>query len=226
MFKKNYNQKKRQQTYLIILFFLLVVFILLLTGLRNNQNIGLKINWLLNKISKTTTWSDIRYGAELYIDEIKQDAVLFFNNNPSKLDKLSIKIKPADLRRIENIVKSKNIKDNLNDEDEKWYPISLSHNSKIYPAKIRIRGDQSIHWINKKKSWKIKFKQENLYKRKKSIDLIIPKERFMEVELTAYTIAKKYGLLVPDSSFILLEQNGKNMGLYFLKEKICTRIEF
>ena len=205
---------------ILVLIVLLFSIILTTTFINLNQKTNEKLNSLIIRISKTSTWYDIKYGFEIFIDKLKKDAYLFLNNNPSKLEKYNIAIQPADLRRIENIISSKKFSDNLNEEDEKWFPINFSDKNSNYPAKIRIRGDQSIHWVNKKKSWKIKFSKEKLFNNKKSIHLIIPKERAMEVELTAIKIAKHYGLLVPDSGFKLISQNNRNMGLYYWLESI------
>ena len=212
--KKNFKNK-------LLIFFFSSIFIfigIISIDLNNRQNE--RINWFITKLSKTSTWYDIKYGSELFIDRLKKDIFLFINKNPSKLETYNIIIRAADLRRIENIISKKNISDNLNEEDEIWHPINFQTNKDNFPAKIRIRGDQSIHWMNKKKSWKIKFTQEKLFNNRKSIHLILPKERSMEVALSAKKIARKNGLLVPDSGFVLVNQNKKNMGLYYWSETI------
>lgn len=217
-----YKFNKITQTKLLIYFFISVFLLVSIISINLSQKTIEKINFLIIRISKTSTWYSIKYSSEIFIDRLKNDIFLFFDKNPSNLETFNINMQPADLRRIENIISKKTIFDNLNDKDQKWFPINfnLGSESENYPAKIRIRGDQSIHWINKKKSWKINFTQEKLFKNKKSINLILPKERMMEVELSAYKIAKKNGLLVPDAGFVLVNQNNSNMGLYFWYETI------
>lgn len=219
-----YKLNKTFQTKFLIYFFISVFLLISIISINSSQKTAEKINFVITRLSKTSTWYDIKYGSELFIDRLKKDVYLFFDKNPSNLETYNINIQTADLRRIENIVSKKTIFDNLNEEDERWFPINFNlegeRESENYPAKIRIRGDQSIHWVNKKKSWKIKFTQEKLFKNKKSIHLILPKERMMEVELSAIKIAKKNGLLAPDSGYVLVNQNNNNMGLYFWYEMI------
>ncbi len=173
-----------------------------------------------------TTARKIYYG-KLYIKEhlkiqlhkFRNDVALLFDSNPSSLPVADLFIAPADLRRIEVITKQLGEKGVLRSSAKRWLPATFVKDNTSYSAKVRIRGDQAVHWLNKKKSWRIKFQKDHLFEGRRSLNLIISKDKYLEIEQAAYLIARQLGLLVPDSGFMLVKQNSRNMGLYFWIEQ-------
>lgn len=133
----------------------------------------------------------------------------------TRLDLWEIKIKATDFREIH--VLSQRLVDQgvMLDRDKKWFPAKLTHNGREYKAKIRLRGDYSPHWIHVKKSWRIKFKKDDMFNGYRELNLVIPSDRGDESEHVAFELARKAGLLVPASGFTQVTMNGVDMGAYF-----------
>lgn len=87
-------------------------------------------------------------------------------------------------------------------------------------VKVRYRGNHVVHWGYPKKSWRIRFNKDDLYKGLRSIDLIIPEDRGLVLEHLANFRAKKLSLPYPDSWFANLKINQKSQGVYYVTEKI------
>lgn len=136
-------------------------------------------------------------------------------NSESRLPVVEIKIKPNDFREIH--VLSQRLVDQgvMLDRDKKWFPAKFTHEGREYKVKIRLRGDYSPHWIHVKKSWRIKFKKDDLFNGYRELNLVIPSDRGNENEQVAYVLARRAGLLVPDSGFVQVNTNGVDMGAYF-----------
>jgi spore coat protein CotH len=152
--------------------------------------------------------------------KIKFDFLALFDENPSEFPVIDLQIDPADLRRLDILVKDIGEQGVLQSDVKKWFPATVINEDASDSSRIRIRGDQSVHWFNKKKSWRISFKKEQLFQRRRSINLIIPNDKMLEVEEAAYRIARRFGLLIPDSGFMWVRQNHVNMGLYLWVEQV------
>ncbi len=136
-------------------------------------------------------------------------------SSKTRLSLFEIKIKPSDFREIH--VLSQRLVDQgvMLDRDKKWFPAKFTHEGREYKVKIRLRGDYSPHWRHVKKSWRIKFKKEDLFNGYRELNLVIPSDRADENEQVAYELARRAGLLVPDSGFVQVSTNGVDMGAYF-----------
>ncbi len=131
----------------------------------------------------------------------------------------NITIKASALREIKVQVE-KTLKANVMTDDlKKWYPAKFHHQGEKYDVKIRIKGDLNTHWQHPKKSWRVKFKKDKLFRGYRAIDLNVPYDKAFEVELVSYDIARKSGLLVPDAGFAHVTFNGVNFGTYTWIEK-------
>lgn len=160
---------------------------------------------------------------KMQLDRIKYDVLALNDPNPSEFPEMDLRIAPSDLRKIDVYVKQIGSAGSLQqgiEKKKKWSPVIVTQDGDKYSARIRIRGNQATHWINKKKSWRIKFKKEKLLQRRRSIHLIIIKDKLMEIEEAAYQVARKRGLFVPDSGFTTVRQNNVDMGLYFWTEHL------
>ena len=102
----------------------------------------------------------------------------------------------------------------LLEKDKIWFPAGFFHENETYKVKIRLRGDQENHWRGPKKSWRVKFDKENMFRGYRQINLVIPSDRQYEAEILAHSLSRKAGLLAPDSGFASVSLNGIDMGLY------------
>ena len=100
-------------------------------------------------------------------------------------------------------------------EYKQYVPASFSFNNQEYDVEVHYRGLHFDHWKNPKKSWRIKFDKDQLFEGQRAINLIIPEDRGMYLEQLSNYRAKKLGLVVADSQFVVLKVNGQTQGLYW-----------
>jgi len=101
-------------------------------------------------------------------------------------------------------------------EDNRQYqPATLKLGGQDYEVKLKVRGDCFDHWINEKKSWKIKFGNVPPADGFTSVDLMIASSQEYIMEELNYYRAKKLDLAVPPSRFVKVFINGNYYGLYW-----------
>ena len=88
-----------------------------------------------------------------------------------------------------------------------------------YDARGSYRGDEGIHFLYEKKSWRIKFPDENYFDGMKALNLIIPEDRLFLVEEFDSYRARKLGVPAPESRFAMLRLNGQPLGVYWVVEQ-------
>lgn len=101
-----------------------------------------------------------------------------------------------------------------------WVSAQFVANDMKYGAKVRLRGDMYNHWDREAKSWRVKFDSDNLFERKKEINLVLIDDKAFEVESVAYEIARRLGLVVPEHGFVRLFVNNVDHGVYFWHEQV------
>lgn len=102
----------------------------------------------------------------------------------------------------------------LTDESKHWVKADFTVDGESYKVKMRVRGDIFNHWSYRKKSWRIKFPKDNLYRGMREMNLIIPEDRgWMAEHLAAYR-AEKFNLLHPPIRFVTTSINGSSPMLY------------
>lgn len=140
------------------------------------------------------------------------------------LPRFDIKFRSSVRRELSLLINHLRKKTYQEEKDKKWFPATFYHDGYSYDVKIRIRGDTSSHWESDKISWRVKFKKNDTFNGLRSLNLIIPADRSYESEHIFYKLAKKSGLLVPDSGYALVNVNGVDMGLYFMIEDFDLRM--
>ncbi|GEM_PF-685588 len=83
-----------------------------------------------------------------------------------------------------------------------------------YDVRVSYRGDEDVHFVNEKKSWRIKFPDDNLFNGMKAMNLIIPEDRLFIAEHLDNYRARKLGIAAPKSRFVVLHLNGRSRGVY------------
>ncbi|MBI4948714.1 MAG: CotH kinase family protein, partial [Deltaproteobacteria bacterium] len=96
----------------------------------------------------------------------------------------------------------------------------LYPDGKVFEVKMKYRGDFSYHWAERKKSIRIKTKKERLYDGMREWNLIIPKTSHIITDHLAYSLAKRMGLMAPESRPVEVYVNGRYMGVEILTEQI------
>ncbi|MFH0874127.1 MAG: CotH kinase family protein [Candidatus Komeilibacteria bacterium] len=85
-------------------------------------------------------------------------------------------------------------------------------------TKVRYRGGTDNHWRDAKKSWLIKFPDDDYFDGYQKIALIIPDDRKYFVEEISNFRAKKLGLPAPQTKFVNFFVNGARQGVYWQVE--------
>ncbi|MBI5454968.1 MAG: CotH kinase family protein, partial [Deltaproteobacteria bacterium] len=96
----------------------------------------------------------------------------------------------------------------------------LYPDGKLFEVKMKYRGDFSYHWAERKKSLRIKTKKERLYDGMREFNLIIPKTPHIITDHLAYSLARRMGLMAPESNPVEVYINGRYTGVEVLTEQI------
>ena len=122
----------------------------------------------------------------------------FFYRGPSAPEQVpfyEIDIATKDLALLEEEISK--IEVFLEDDAKLWLPAILRADGETFNVEMRVRGDRFNHWKFRKKSWRVKFPKDHLFRGMRQITLIIPEDRGWFAEpLNSYR-AKKLGLLQP-----------------------------
>ncbi len=149
---------------------------------------------------------------------IKFTAKTPLSNKQSQLKTFDITIDPNHISQLNsNLPKSGKenyykayLKITLPDEGEK---------ASIRKIKLRYRGDNNYHWLNDKKSLRIKLKG-GVYEMEKTFNLLNPVELSSFRDVVNYNLAKKIGLIAPDCYPVRVTINGQFMGVYLYLSQV------
>jgi hypothetical protein len=97
--------------------------------------------------------------------------------------------------------------------------IKVTYNGENYKAKIKIHGRSEEHFLEKKKSFSIKFNKSKLLENIREIALIILDEQDITTVFSYYLVNKYLGISV-HSKIVRLRINGVDQGLYLMEEKV------
>lgn len=135
----------------------------------------------------------------------------------SKLPVYEIAIESDKLNEIYKALPKENVA-MLSDEAKISKKAVLRVGDKTYNVRLGIHGDTNLHWFYEQKSWQVKVNEEDFHGGMREMMFIIPIKRFFVMEQINNYRAKKLGLLVPESKFVNLKINDRNVGVYFLSE--------
>ncbi|MDO8648453.1 MAG: CotH kinase family protein [Candidatus Peregrinibacteria bacterium] len=102
----------------------------------------------------------------------------------------------------------------LSDDAKIWADGSLTSDGETYPVRARVRGDRYNHWRFRKKSWRLSFEDDRLFRGIKEVNLIIPEDRAWFVEALSAYRADAFGLFHPPMRFVTASINGGDAMLY------------
>lgn len=125
---------------------------------------------------------------------------------PAEVPFYSIEIDDADLTLLEEKLEKLDVF--LEDDAKIWMDITFTADGEKYDAKMRVRGDRFNHWQFRKKSWRVKFPKDHLFRGMREMTLIIPEDRAWHAEMVSYHRAKKLELLQPPMQFVGVSMNG------------------
>lgn len=153
---------------------------------------------IINNLEKTIKKVKLKYGFEKQNEFKFEDLYLFFSETSK------------------NTLET-NLPDTATYKYEDGY---MLYNSKINEIDFRYRGDNNWHFINDKKSLKIKTKKKSLYKKIWKFNIIAPKTDQQLNNILAYQLATELQLLSPKQYPVRLHINNNYHGLYYFVEQI------
>jgi spore coat protein CotH len=162
------------------------------------------------------------FQSEQFSSEALQSVQKIISGEPDQkpLSIFELKIKSNYMRQVDQLAKRLVKKGFMTTEDRLWVPATFWADGNQYKVKVRLRGDYQNHWQRSKKSWRVKFKKDNLFRNYREINLVLPEDRQNEMEHVAFSMGRKIGLLVPDSGFASVKINNVKYGGYFWFEQM------
>lgn len=131
---------------------------------------------------------------------------------PEEIALYRIAIAPKELATLEEEISK--IEVFLEDDAKLWVPAIFEADGETFDVQMRLRGDRFNHWKFRKKSWRVKFEKEHLYRGMREITLIIPEDRGWFAELFNASRAEKLGLLQPPMRVVSVSLNGSGPLVY------------
>jgi len=90
----------------------------------------------------------------------------------------------------------------------------------IHKVQLKYRGDYSYHWIGEKKSFRVKTKKSRLYEGGRQFNLVVPKTPYLLDNHLPYLVARRMGLLSPESKMVEVFINGRYLGVVNYVEQL------
>jgi len=142
---------------------------------------------------------------------------LFVKN---KLPVYSLSISPENIAALNEALPDDPLFGHLEDENKIYVNGDFFDPATLYQdqIKVRYRGLFANHWNGLKKSLRIEFPDEHFLNGMRSVDFVTPYDRaYFATPLTMYR-AEKLGLINLDMSFVRLNINGSDTGVYLMFE--------
>ncbi len=162
-------------------------------------------NWKTNLVTYLTKLTDITYFSHYFKPHFLP--VYELTLNPDNYVFLNRNLPDATQTKI------------LTAEYKKYVPAKFKYQEQEYDVETHYYGTDFDHWARPKKSWQIKFDDKKSFNGQTLINLIIPEDRGIYLEELSHYRAKKMGLIVPDSQFVVLKVNGQTQGVYWQVEQ-------
>ncbi|OGF31115.1 hypothetical protein A2533_02595 [Candidatus Falkowbacteria bacterium RIFOXYD2_FULL_35_9] len=100
----------------------------------------------------------------------------------------------------------------------------FKYNGLEYKVKVRVRGDNLLHFATPTKSLRIDFNDPKIFDNKNSINLLRPVSRdFIHEDYSSF-ISKTLNLIVPEDKFVYLRVNGRPYGIMYEIEQWSEEI--
>lgn len=152
------------------------------------------------------TWADNFFRE---IQDLPYFLYSFYSTNQPVYDLI---IDEKDIKKMDALLPTSDQIQANNEENTEYVKAVFKYNDKKYNVKVRYRGNSSLHWFYKKKSWRISFEDPASFNGASAINLIVP---FDFVDAFNTYRAEKLGLKVLKDKYAILKINGKNAGIYY-----------
>ncbi len=166
-------------------------------------------------------WKIIEYipnPLRLVIDAIRNAPYLIYIFKSSNLPVYNLYIDSKNYEKLNKTLPNAfNV--TLSAENKISVPAKFVYNNTAKDIKVKYRGDKYTHWAFKKKSWGLKFNENDLFDGTSEIKLIIPDDRGYIGEYFNNYRAEKLNLAAPSDKFVILKvNNGPSMIYYQIED--------
>ena len=138
--------------------------------------------------------------------------------NDNSYKELKIIAKDKNIEKLNKLREEALSKGYLIKTEESWVKGKILDNSKEKKIKFRLKGDHVDHLENKKWSFRVKMKNENVFDRLKTFSLHTPKARFMLAEWMYHKVLDEEDILSTRYEFLKLKLNEEYLGIYAIEE--------
>lgn len=148
----------------------------------------------------------------------KSTVTNFFRSFSATPEKMNLDIKLEDFQKLEKR-RNEALKRGLIINDENSYvPASIRFKGKQYEIRIRLKGHMTDHIEGKKWSFRVKVKDKEGIMGMRLFSLQHPGTRGYIYEWIYHKLMQQEGIIALRYSFLKLEMNGKDLGVYALEE--------
>ena len=142
----------------------------------------------------------------------------YIKGNLTKPTKLSLEINFKNYKKLESKAEEAKKLGFLLSNPDDFVNAKLIHKKGSLKAKVRLKGDELDHLQNKKWSFRVKIKNDETYNGMNKFSLQSPKTRNFIYEWVYHRLLEKENLPSLQYSFVKLDLNGKDLGIYALEE--------
>ncbi|MCP4371319.1 MAG: hypothetical protein GY797_24860, partial [Deltaproteobacteria bacterium] len=141
--------------------------------------------------------------------------VNFSDSYQTELPVYDLHLTPKSIMQLEGILQTLRKQQVLLAKDQIWLDADFAYLNNVSPVQVRLRGDLPPHWLGSTKSWRVKFRPDQLFNSKREINLIIPSDKAYVSDYTFNHVARSQGLLTLRDQFVILKINGQRASLYY-----------
>ena len=136
---------------------------------------------------------------------------------PADIETVKIEIKAKHLKKIE-AEREQSLKQGIR-TDVRFYPAKIKYRGETYKAKLRLKGDLSMHWILPDRwSFRVHLKRGKTIKGMSTFSLQAPPTRQMPDDMLFQAWMRAMGNLAPRHEYLRVVVNGKYWGVMDVEE--------
>ena len=193
---------------------------------RSTLSPGFKISYFIIIFILLVIWGFLFY-ADIKVKEKGFSGIFDFTGTiisnyrktfSAKPEKISIKIDETSFKKLSDrrgVALERGLI--INDEDS-FVPGVLTYKKKELKIKIRLKGHMTDHLQGDKWSFRVRIKDEDNFKGMRLFSLQHPGTRGYIYEWIYHQLMKREGIIALRYSFLKLELNGKDLGIYAVEE--------
>ena len=129
-----------------------------------------------------------------------------------------LRISAAEYRGILSIIEQAKQRGVLTDDLKQWSKAKFMCGDVVREVKVRVRGDLANHWAGPRKSWRIKFTDDETFQGLRELNLIIMEDSKAVESRFHNEVFRQLGMITFRDGYAALRINGALQGLYYQVE--------